>query len=241
MLTTLRDTLILATIIPLLPVLLPQGVYTRRVVPRLEEATGRNRGTIAGVGDPFKLVMLGESTVAGVGAGTYGQSLAAQTATSFNQHTGRTVQWHAIGQNGIRAAQVRTHLLPRLDYCPDLICIALGVNDVTHFTTRRRWQRDLRGLFQDIHLRLGSIPVMMCGLPPLYRLHVLPQPLRWYLGARAMIFDRLTRLICGNFYHVSYLALPDLIKPAYFSSDQFHPSALGYAAWGKYVAGCLCA
>lgn len=239
MLTPLRNTLALYTFIPMLPVLLPQGIHTRHKVPRLGEAKGSNRGIVGGSGNLFKLVMIGESTVAGVGARTHEHGLAAQTAHALHTHLNRPAQWHAIGKNGIRAAQVRTHLLPQLEYKPDLIFIGLGVNDVTHFSTRHRWQTELSGLFQDIHLALGDIPIIMSGLPPMHRFPALPQPLRWYLGERARIMGSITQTVCRSFYHVTYLPIPDLPDPAYFCTDQFHPSELGYAKWGERVCECV--
>ncbi|WP_236040775.1 hypothetical protein [Marinobacter nauticus] len=51
----------------LFPVLLYQGKRTRRVTPRLPEATGDYAGQY-GEGEPvFRLLVLGESTAAGVG------------------------------------------------------------------------------------------------------------------------------------------------------------------------------
>ncbi len=232
----IRDSLTLSTIIPLFPLLLSQGIATRRKVPRIGEAQGPSMGTISGHGQPIRLTMIGESTVAGVCAKTYETSLAAQTAVFLNQSTQRPVEWCAIGKNGIRAKGVRELLLPKLHEKPDFIFIGLGVNDVTHFSTRQAWCTHLSGIFQDLHLGFGGIPIFMSGLPPMEQFPALPQPLRWYLGERAKIYDQLTQQLCQNFFHVTYLPLPKFEMAAFFCVDKFHPSELGYQEWGRFVA-----
>lgn len=232
---TLHDNLTLSTIIPMFPLLLAEGVYTRQKVPRIGEAAGPNSGIIHGQGDPIRLAMIGESTIAGVCAKTYEQGLAGQTAVYLHNQTNRPIHWQAIGKNGIQVQATRTDLLPQLNQKPDFVFIGLGVNDVTHFASRHSWQTHLRGLFQDLHLAWGNVPIIMSGMPPMHQFPALPQPLRWYLGKRAAILDRLTRAVCGDFYHVSYLPIPPLPTPDYFCIDQFHPSELGYKAWGEWV------
>ena len=69
---------------PLLPVALAQGLWLRGQVPRLPEASGPREDTVAGAaGMPLRLLLLGESTVAGVGAPTQEQALAAQLARAL--------------------------------------------------------------------------------------------------------------------------------------------------------------
>lgn len=234
--TSVNDSLKLGAIVPLFPLLLAQGVWTRRTVPRIGEAAGPNFGTVQGNGRSLNLVMVGESTVAGVCAKTYETSLAAWTAVSLHQQTGQTIHWQAIGQNGIRARATRLELLPKIGQQPDLLFVGLGVNDVTHFSSRSQWQQELRGLFQDMTLRWGSVPIIMSGLPPMHQFPALPQPLRWYLGERAAIYDQLAQHICADFINVTYLPLPKLDMAAYFCEDQFHPSELGYEKWGEILA-----
>ena len=53
------------------PVLLAQGIYTRRMTPRLPEAEGERQGE-AGSGDVLRLLIVGDSAAAGVGAATQG-------------------------------------------------------------------------------------------------------------------------------------------------------------------------
>src|SRR5690554_7848390 len=65
----------------LFPVLLYQGMRTRQTTPRLPEASGSPFGQY-GEGEPARRILaIGESTAAGVGAQTHDQGLATEANT----------------------------------------------------------------------------------------------------------------------------------------------------------------
>ena len=136
-----------------------------------------------------------------------------------------------------KAVRNRATYTANLSEKPDILFVGLGVNDVTHFSTRHHWATHLSGIFHDIHLTWGELPIFISGLPPMEQFPALPQPLRWYMGERAKIYDQLTRAhVCQDFYHVTYLPLPKFDMAEFFCVDQFHPSELGYQEWGRFVA-----
>jgi hypothetical protein len=78
--------------------------------------------------------------------------------------------------------------------------------------------------------------VLFTALPPMHLFPALPQPLRWYLGARALDFnaalaDWLPR------YPGRHLSAPEFQPdPQYIASDGFHPGPAAYRAWAARVA-----
>ena len=91
--------------LPLLPVLHWQGRRTRARVVRLPEPDDDSRGVVEGGAEPaLRLLMVGESPVAGVGVQSYRQSIAAQTAQALSKRLARPVCWQAIGKNGATVA-----------------------------------------------------------------------------------------------------------------------------------------
>ena len=75
----------------LFPVLLYQGKQARRTTPRLPEAGGSPCGQY-GEGTPARRVLvIGESTAAGVGVETHDQGLASQLAKQIHERTGQTI------------------------------------------------------------------------------------------------------------------------------------------------------
>ena len=98
-----------------LPVYVWQGIAVRRRTPRLPTPPGPVVGEVAGEGEPIRLLVIGDSSAAGVGVESMRDGLAAQMALAFNAETGRPVNWRAAGANSATAAAVRDHVVPHVN------------------------------------------------------------------------------------------------------------------------------
>jgi lysophospholipase L1-like esterase len=221
----------------LLPLVLLQGRRVRRVMPHLPEAGGPPHGVVAGADPAVRLLVLGESTVAGVGAADHRDALAGQTARSLAEASGFAVQWRGIGRSGATAHTARTELLPSAgDIDADVVVVALGVNDTLRLHGWRRWTRDLQRLFAALRSRSAHRTLVLSGVPPIARFPALPRPLRDVLGTRALMLDRAAERLAGRMNGVVYVPIPpllDRVVEEYFCEDRFHPSAPGYELWGR--------
>lgn len=221
---------------PLLPVLLAQGIYLRRRVPRLPDAAGPVVGQTDGAGPVLHLLMLGESTVAGVGAPDHETALTGQVAGTLHQLTGRPIHWRALGLSGATARRAARELLPQLSgRRADVAVIALGVNDVLKLHSPARWQRDLTALLAGIREQAGPGPVVLAGVPPLAHFPALPPLLRQVLGARAARLDAASRMWAVAQTEVRHAHFPFAPTERNFCADGFHPGPSGYAAWGAFL------
>lgn len=182
---------------------------------------------------PLRLLLIGESTVAGVGVERQEDALAGQLAGQLAQQLGRPVRWQAAGRNGAVAADCLQDLLPAVAGQQwDLALIVLGVNDTTHLTSRSRWRRNLQALIGQLQACSGQ--VMLTEVPPLGHFRALPQPLRGWFGLRAGLMDRDLRRVaqtCG----AHYLSLDMPFEPMYLARDGYHPSADGYHQWAAGI------
>lgn len=226
----------------LLPVMLVQGYWLRRTTPRLPDAAGPLAGTIAGEGEPLRLLALGESTVAGMGARTHETALAGQLALAVQHATRRTVQWEVVARSGINARQCSAELVPKLvGRCADVVMIALGVNDTIELHSARRWTSDVERLIEEVRAEVGDALVLLSGVPPLDYFPALPQPLSFVLGARSAALDRASLEMVKRLTRVVYV--PFQIdwnrRRELFCADGFHPSELGYSEWGAQLATAL--
>ncbi|HST62275.1 MAG TPA: SGNH/GDSL hydrolase family protein [Longimicrobium sp.] len=222
----------------LAPLLMRQGRRVRRTTPRLPEAAGPRTGEVPGRGAPVRLLVLGESTAAGVGAADHGEGLAGQVAGVLAGETGRPVHWRVLGRNGATAASTREELLgPADEVAADVVVVALGVNDTLRLRAPGRWTRDLRLLVGEVRARCGTVPVILAGVPPMGVFPGLPQPLRGVLGLRATVLDRAAARLAAETEAVRHVTVP---LPAgavgdFFCGDRFHPSPHGYAQWGAVL------
>jgi lysophospholipase L1-like esterase len=218
----------------LAPVLMRQGKRVRATTPRLPEAPGPHTGEVGGSGTPVRLLVVGESTAAGVGAANHQEGLTGQVAMHLAAQTGRPVRWRVIGRNGATASALRERLASdNAGLEADVVVIALGVNDTLRLTPPARWTRSLRQLVDLLRGACGPVPVLLASVPPVGRFPGLPQPLRGVLGMRATVLDRAAARLAGRMDNVRHVPLPlpsgadDL-----FCGDRIHPSPAGYAQIG---------
>lgn len=220
----------------LAPVLFAQGLMTRRTVPKLPEPPGARDGT-AGNGPALRLLVLGDSAAAGVGASHQDEALLGQVVSRLVNDF--RVTWALRAKTGNTTASI----LQWLDTQPaehfDVAVVSLGVNDVTGLVGRDRWrsqQAELRSVLRD---KFGIHTLLVSGLPPLHGFPALPQPLRWVIGARATQFnDDLRRDIAGA-EAARFLDLRFTADTTLMASDGFHPGPGVYAQWAERVAALI--
>jgi len=221
----------------LAPVLLAQGLTLRRRIPRLPEASDP-AGTAAGAAPAIRLAVLGDSTAAGVGAQRHEDALAGRLGAAVGARTGRAVSWRAVARSGA-TSQTARDLVPGLidgDWRPDVVVLAIGVNDLKNLRRLRDWDRDVPALLAAIEDTAGPVPVIVCGMAPVSRFPALPQPMRAVMAMRARAMDRVLHNAAeGRRQHVPLD--PAMIGPGFFAADGFHPSATGYRAWADQLAG----
>nr|AQQ74918.1 hypothetical protein [uncultured bacterium] len=224
----------------LLPLLFLQGQQVRRRTPRLPGAHTDHEGAVAAYGAELRLLVIGESTAAGVGVGSHRDGLAGQVACALSERVARTVSWQAVGRIGATARTVRRELLDEVRATQaDFIVIALGVNDTLAFTWPARWRTYLRELIDALRARVGAATVMISPVPPLGSFQTLPQPLRAILGLRARALDRASHRVAREMNDVHHVAIPFAGEEPMMCSDRFHPSAEGYRVWGLHMADAI--
>ncbi|MGW4483862.1 SGNH/GDSL hydrolase family protein [Amycolatopsis sp. NPDC004368] len=217
----------------LAPVLAVQALRVRRGTPRLPGAGGPT-SDVVGAGPEVRLAVLGESTVDGVGVGAHSDGLTGQLAAVLARG-GLRVRWQAVGLTGANAAVVRRSLVERLEPA-DVVVVVLGVNDTLELHSAARFRRDLLGVVVDVRRRLGPVPVVLAGVPPMAAFPSLPRPLRDVLAARSTALDRAAAEL-ARVPGVAYSAMtPDLLHEGTFAEDRFHPGPLGYRDWAAALA-----
>lgn len=221
----------------LAPVIAAQGEQVRRAMPQLPGAAGPTTGCCAGLEPALRLLTLGESTVAGVGAATHAEALTGQVAAALAERSGRGVTWRACGQIGITASAARRTLVPELPAAPiDVALVALGVNDTLRLRGPARWRADLTALIAALRERVGPAPVFLAAVPPIGAFPSLPQPLRAVLGLRAQLLDQTAAELAPRLPAVTHVPVTLPATPELFAADGFHPGPSGYHQWGALLA-----
>ncbi len=213
-----RDTLMKAA---LFPVLIAQALWVRKSAQMLPEPPGPRAGTV-GDGPALRLLILGDSSAAGVGAASQAEALSGQLTTALA--ASHRVTWRLEAKTGATTVSTLAGLkdIPRDGY--DIALVVLGVNDITRQRPLSQLRAGRCALHDRLRSELGIRRIIASGIPPMGDFGLLPTPLRQVLGAQAGRFDAYMRF-----------SLP--LEPHLMASDGFHPSAAAYAIWARLTAG----
>ncbi len=218
------------------PVMLAQGLYLRRTAPRLPEPEGPRQGE-QGQGPALRLLIVGDSSAAGVGVAHQDQALsgrlAAALAGSFR------VNWRLAAQSGLTSKELTEQLQVLTPQAWDVALSVTGVNDATSGCRPKAFLARQKRLVELLRHRFAVQRVVLSGLPPVHRFPALPQPLRWHLGARAQALDAALEAWAATQSACDYLPLDFDMEVEEMASDGFHPGPKVYERWAQVVAEAI--
>jgi len=224
----------------LLPVYVWQGVALRRRIERMTPPDGVASGSLgvpAGGDAAIRLLVLGDSSAAGVGVTHMDEALAARLAERLFALTGCSVSWQAVGSNSAVSAEIRDFVVPNLAPVPYThILLSAGTNDVKNFHTARRFKHAFGGLLYALRARWPDARIVWSPPVDMLRVPALPRGLAHVLHLRAEVLGRLGARLCRERGVVPATTLPR-VEPAGFSRDGFHASAEGAAYVAEHLAG----
>ena len=221
-----------ALTVALAPLLAAQTVYVRSRALRLPEPSGPRRGVV-GQGPDLRLLVIGDSSAAGVGVPDQSQALTQQLARNLGRH--RRVEWRLSAKNGATTADAPA-LLDRLQgEVFDVAYVIFGVNDAKDLRPEHRWRRDLRQIADRLRQDHGAQRIVFSGLPRIQDFPLLPNPLRSILAMRTVRFDRVLQEIARKL-DCHHLPLETKLERSGMAEDGFHPGAPIYRNWAHYAA-----
>jgi lysophospholipase L1-like esterase len=213
-----------------------EAKIARRIVGTPFDGSPDDNGVYgAGVGEPVELVMLGDSSAAGMGCDHRYQTVGAIIATGVSALTGRPVRLTNAAVVGAESSSLEMQLVNALDVVsqPHVAVIMIGANDVTHRIDKAVAVRHLETTVRKLRALGAEVVVGTC--PDLGTIEPIPQPLR-LIGrrwSRDMAAAQTVAVVEAGGRTVS---LGDLLGPEFaerphemFSADRFHPSPAGYA------------
>ena len=229
----------LALKLALSPLLLAQAVHTRWRLPKLPEAAGPRCGRVCAEGAPANaqlgLLIVGDSSAAGVGVDRQDDALAGRLSQALARRLGLAVQWQLCANSGVTTAQAVGLLVDALP--ADVAVVVTGVNDVVDQVRPATALAARADLVAALRQRTGVRHVVLTPVPPMHKFSGLPQPLRWLAGRDAAAHEHaLARWVAlqSGISHLPFdLPLQD---PTMLARDGFHPGAPLYRLWGETLA-----
>lgn len=196
----------------------------------------KHEGTYgAGFGEAHRILVLGDSTAAGVGASRPDEAIGAIVATGVAALSGRPVELRNASRSGATSPQLLGQLERALRDMPDpeVAIIIIGANDVKERLDRAV---SVRALSETVtRLASGGTAVIVGTCPDLGTVRPIPQPLRALVQrwSRDLAAAQTVAVVEAGGRTVS---TGDLLGPTFrespaqmFSADGLHPSSAGYA------------
>lgn len=218
----------LITII-LLPFLLLQGKWVRKVTPKLPEPEGPRQG-ISGTGPAVKVLIVGDSAAAGVGVEHQNQALLGQLVKQLSPHY--QLHWSLDAETGDTTKDTLKKLAKRKMENYDFIITSLGVNDVTSPTSPAIWQYQQQKLIVALQEKYQPKQVIISQVPPMGDFPALPHPLRAFLGWKAKKFNKILAGLVATTANTALLSF-ESEKEHTMANDGFHPGESIYQEWAE--------
>jgi lysophospholipase L1-like esterase len=183
---------------------------------------------------PLRLAVLGDSSAAGYGVALPRETPGALIAAGLAERLHRPVMVRSMAVVGAVSADLVPQREVAIEWRPDLAVILVGANDVTH---RVRLPIAVAHLAETVRrLRAAGVQVVVGTCPDLGTIEPIGQPLRWLVRRWSREMAAAQTIVAVE-AGASTVSLGDLLGPEFaaapermFSTDRFHPSALGYAA-----------
>lgn len=217
------------------PVLVAQALATRARLPRLPEAAGAREGAV-GRGPRLRLLMLGDSSAAGVGVALQSRALAGVLPAVLSQRAGVRVHWTLLARSGVTSAQCLAMLEADAPPQADVAVVVLGVNDVVDQVPSQRAVAAREAIANRLRNAHGVAHVVFAPLPPVHRFPGLPQPLRWVAGRDARRHDDAVAAWAATRGDVSHVPIDLPLNAGVMAADGFHPGEPVYRVCGTVLA-----
>lgn len=216
-----------------LPVYAWQGLAVRRNTHRMVPPKAVAFVSCKGKGTPISLLVIGDSSAAGVGVDDFSDSMAGRLPLLLSKKTGRPVNARTSGNNSATAGQIRDFVIPNLEHAKyDYIVINIGVNDAKNFHTGKRFCREFGGLLYAVHARFPDAQIIWSNILDMEKVPALPSPLNKILGIRGRILKRNGEILCGERGAHAPVSKWRPVREN-FSADGFHASSEGYRIWAE--------
>ena len=217
-------------------VFVAQALIARRRRYLFDAAPGKIEEQFGDGGKRVHLIVIGDSTSVGVGAGSRERSYPVLLARMLGRHL--SVKLDVLGRSGIRMSDVAAELAPKAaSMRPDIVLIGVGVNDAIHLTPLPRFRDGLREALEI----LEDATTTVVALGPRLDAPALLRPLRDLVAARCRAINRSLRRTAER-AGVAVVDVGASVGDAfardpnrYFCEDFFHPGPEGYALWARAI------
>jgi lysophospholipase L1-like esterase len=190
-------------------------------------------------GEPqTKIAFIGDSLTAGVGAARFEDSYPYQFGKRVAAEKAMYMTVHAVP--GYKAAEALRDLVPlTVQDDADVVFVLIGANDVHGQTSLADFKQTYEAILKALEGRPGR-RVYALTIPKIGSPHLLYPPYNWYFHWRTDTFND----VIANLAEAHGATLVDFAQLTetqlttagnWYSTDEFHPSGIGYGFWSTVI------
>ena len=216
-----------------LPILSLQIFLIRRSVIELPEASGARLGRV-GSGSKISILIIGDSSACGVGVENMNESLSGHLVAALKQKF--NCKWKIVAQSGLTTDRLIELVMKDSSDPFDLAITAIGMNDIVAGKNAEKWIGEMLLLREVLQKKYSGPAIILSGIPPVRKLTHVPQPLRFVISFKALIFDLYLQLVSKNFNETHYIRNDFLVNDNTMAVDRFHPGSVYYKSWAVKIS-----
>lgn len=217
-------------LLPYLPFLISEAYVIRQKgikLPSIAENLALGSGTST-------LLILGESTAAGVGASSQENTLAG----NFHRLLGTSWEIKNIGKNGLKAGKAYDYYknsdLLTTGKIRGLV-LFLGANDCFKLTAPSVFHQQLKSLIDQISSELHPDWIYLADIPPVHLFPAFSLKMRSFLKEQRNFLQKEMTQLSREHHNMIFEPISLDLSPDFFSQDQIHPSDLGYQKIAEFA------
>lgn len=215
---------------PLLPFLIYQAKTIRKNNPL---PPAQSNHLILGDSDQ-RVLILGESTAAGVGASKPETSLAGTIFHLFKEK----YEVINLGKNGLRVKELIPTFNEEIGSNPkkvEGIFLFMGANDCFRLTKPTQFRFELENIISWLNQSFAPNWIYLSAIPPVHIFPAFTPQLKYFLLRQRKFLSKEMERIASQHHHMIYEEIRFDLTPEFFASDGIHPSDQGYQAIAQFA------
>jgi lysophospholipase L1-like esterase len=196
----------------------------------------------SGEGKPLLYAIMGDSTAISQGS-EYNEGFAAASVLYLSKKY--AVTSINTGISGATTEEIKNDQLAEVvDFKPDVVLLAAGANDTTHFTRGEVTRQSVQAIIDALKEANPDVQIIVTASPAMDSVTRFPDGSKQLMGLRYRqvnaVFQEL--ISKNNLIHAPIAERTRaafIADPTLTASDNFHPNARGYALWIPVVNEAL--
>lgn len=221
------------TVIVAVCVLVAEVLYIAFSGNRIARPTIPRDIQVFGNGRPLRYAVMGDSTSISQGS-DYEHGYALSSARHMAKK--HTVSLLNTGVSGATAKTMQQQLKSVVAFQPDIILLAIGANDATHFTRGASIKKSLDASIQSLRSQNPATIIIVTGSPAMDSVSRFPFLSKLIMRLRTYQVNKVFEQLIAE-HDLIYAPIAKktrkafLADPTLTAADKFHPNARGYALW----------